>query len=65
MKAKRGPKKSNNSNDYVISFRVNSKERDALLTQAENFGGNMSLLIREKLDMPDKKTRALQRKCDL
>jgi len=39
------------SNHHVISFRVNAEERDALLRQAKKCGVNLSLLIRNKLDM--------------
>ena len=48
-------RKKAQSNVHVISFRVNDEERDALLKQAQRCGGNLSLLIRKKLEMPVQK----------
>lgn len=40
-----------NKNQHVISFRVNGEERAFLLQQARKCGGNLSQLIREKLEI--------------
>ena len=40
-----------NQNRHVISFRVSSEEYATLLRQAQKCGGNLSLLIRKKLEM--------------
>lgn len=42
--------KAKKSNEYVISFRVNSAERNALLQQAQKYGVNLSQLMRKTLD---------------
>lgn len=42
--------KAKKANDHVISFRVNSEERTALLQQAQKYGVNLSQLMRKKLD---------------
>ncbi len=51
-------KKSKNNvqrNAHVISFRVNDEEREVLLKQARKYGVNLSLLIRNMLDIPVQK----------
>jgi len=42
--------KSKKSNGHVISFRVTTDERNALLEQAQKYGVNLSQLMRKKLD---------------
>jgi len=43
--------KAKKLNEYVISFRVSSAERNALLQQAQKYGVNLSQLMRKKLDV--------------
>jgi len=43
--------KEKKSNVHVISFRVNSEERDALQRQAQKYGVNLSQWMRQKLDV--------------
>jgi len=45
-------------NNHVISFRVSTEERAALLKQAKKCGGNLSLLIRTKLEMHGRELRS-------
>jgi len=48
MKEKKG-------NDFVISFRVNEKERNDLLVRANESGVSISQLMRIKLDLLNNK----------
>ena len=43
--------KAKKSNEFVISFRVSTDERNALLEQARKSGVNISQLMRQTLDM--------------
>ena len=43
--------KTKQRNEFVISFRVNSEERNELLELASKSGMSISELMREKLDL--------------
>ena len=42
-------KKQDNSKEYIISFRVDEKERQALQAESKQVGGSISLLLRKSL----------------